>query len=225
MPFKSFFIALLGIFGLNSGSVGAQETSKNLMVVLRESEGLNKTDSTLRLAGPLKMTFDGKEVTLNMAWFEFIGDMHVRFVYDSPDTMVNVTYEEFSSLAMTAEKTLALAVQNIRATYGKPRFKPWKDGVLSVYGKSPDIDSSYFLDTEFWNGLSKHYSEGVVVAVPKRGGLLFAPINNSQAVEGLKKEIRELYLSSAGMRISSALYLFKDGQWSVFQPAPSQSGH
>jgi len=224
MPLKSLFIALVGILGFTSNVVNAKEASKNLMVVLRESEGLNKTDSTLSATGPFTLVAEGKEVTLNMAWFEFIGDMHIRFVYDNPDSMENISYEEFSSLAMTPEATVQVAVQNIRATYGKPKYKPWKDGVMIVSGKSADVDSSYFLDTDFWNDVTKKYPEGVISAVPKRGGLLFAPVSDTKAVDGLKIGIRSLYLSSERMRVSSALYLFKDGKWSVFQSAPKQAG-
>ena len=93
---------------------------------------------------------------------------------------------------------------------------------MQVKGKSPDLDSSYFLDREFWQMLLKQHPEGIVVAVPKRGGLLYTPLSNADAVDRLKRGVFKLYESSERLRVSSALYLFKDDKWTVFQAAVKQ---
>jgi hypothetical protein len=93
---------------------------------------------------------------------------------------------------------------------------------MQVNGKSPDLDSSYFFDHDFWMTLSKKYADGIVVAVPKRGGLLFSRVSDEGTVGQLKKAIPLLYSSSGNLRVSSALYLFKDGKWSVFQAPEKQ---
>lgn len=199
------------------------ENINNLMVVLRESEGSNKADARLVPTGPAKAVLaDGKEVELSFAWFEFIGDMHVRFVYDSPDSMRNLSVQEFEALKLTPQEAVRLAVKNIRRVYGKPTYEPWSKGVMVVEGKSPDLNSSYFLDDQFWQELLKRHPEGLVVAVPKRGGLLFAPASDRRAVENLRKGIGYLFTSSDNLRVSSALYLNKHGGWSVMQ-APVKS--
>lgn len=195
----------------------------NLMIVLRESEGSNKADARLVPTGPAKAVLaDGKEVELSFAWFEFIGDMHVRFVYDSPNSMRNLSVQEFEALKLTPQEAVRLAVKNIRRVYGKPTYEPWSKGVMVVEGKSPDLNSSYFLDDQFWQELLKRHPEGLVVAVPKRGGLLFAPASDRRAVENLRKGIGYLFTSSDNLRVSSALYLNKHGGWSVMQ-APVKS--
>lgn len=199
------------------------ENINNLMVVLRESEGSNKADARLVPTGPAKAVLaDGKEVELSFAWFEFIGDMHVRFVYDSPNSMRNLSVQEFEALKLTPQEAVRLAVKNIRRVYGKPTYEPWSKGVMVVEGKSPDLNSSYFLDDQFWQELLKRHPEGLVVAVPKRGGLLFAPASDRRAVENLRKGIGYLFTSSDNLRVSSALYLNKHGGWSVMQ-APVKS--
>jgi len=58
--------------------------------------------------------------------------------------------------------------------------------------------------------------------VPSRGSLLFVPAANTEAVALLKAGIAKLHASSEQMRVSSALYLFKDDAWSVYQPAVPQ---
>jgi uncharacterized protein YtpQ (UPF0354 family) len=161
---------------------------------------------------------DGKEIELEMASWEFIGDTHIRFVFDGPQTMINATPQDLERLNIkSVEEALVLALANIKRVYGEPVAKPWEGGLIQVQGKSPDLNSSYFLDREFWNGLLKKYPEGLVVSVPERGGLLYAPLSDTKSVDDLKASVGRLYASSQRLRVSSALFMFKDGKWSVFQ--------
>ncbi len=198
------------------------DSASNLMVVLRESVGSNKQDEALVPMGKAKARLaDGKEIEVDTGWYSYIGDMHVRFVFDTPTSMPNATPQDLERLKLTPEAALELAVRNIRRVYGEPKASPWSD-LMQVQGKSPDLDSSYFLDREFWNDLLKQHPEGLVAIVAKRGGLLYAPASNQRAVEGMRKAVAYLHASSERMRISSALYLFKEGKWSVFQAPVKQ---
>ena len=194
----------------------------NLMVVLRESFGANKQNEALIPLGPLRTRLsDGREVDFRMAAFEYLGDMHIRFVFDGPQSMRVAQPDDLGRLDLTPDAALALAVSNIRRVYGSPTASPWTTGLMQIHGGSPDLDSSYFLDRDFWNGLLRQHPEGLVASVPKRGGLVFTPMSNSKAMEVLRKGVAYLHSSSGHLRVSSALYLFKDGHWSVFQaPAP-----
>jgi hypothetical protein len=224
------FILLCGLCGFPASErVIAQapqdvdRSTRNLMVVLRESIGANKQDEALKptLKGRAKLA-DGKEIEFEMAHFELIGDMHIRFVFDGPSYMPNARPQDLARLNLSPEKALQLAIGNIKRVYGDPIAKPWTAGLMQVQGKSPDFDSSYFLDRAFWRNLLRQNREGIVVAVPKRGGLLFTPLTDSKAVDGLRKGIAYLYSSSEQLRVSSALYLFKDDHWTVFQPPHAQ---
>jgi len=199
------------------------KSADNLMAVLRESMGANKQDEALKPLGKLTATLpDGKEAQFELAAFEFLGDMQIRFVFDAPQVMHNATPQDLSRLNLSRNAALQLAISNIKRVYGSPTTKPWAGGLMQVQGRSPDLDSSYFLDRDFWRALLKQHPEGLVVAVPKRGGLVFTPLNETKAVEDLRKGIAYLHSSSERMRVSSALYLFKNSRWTVFQP-PQQT--
>jgi hypothetical protein len=221
MRAKLLSLLFVSLFHSLSSLASEQPTNSvdNLMVVLRESVGANKLDEALKPMGKGKFTLaDGKEFEADMGWFLLIGDMHIRFVFDGPKIMANATPKEISDLKLTPEQAMQVAVSNIKRVYGNPVAVPWDD-FMQVKGKSPDLDSSYFLDREFWRTLVKKHPEGVVVSVAKRGGLLYVPLSNAKAVEGLRKGVAYLHSSSGRFRISSALYLFKDDKWSVFQSA------
>ena len=216
--------ALIGCLLANEGTMAqvgqVNKDADNLMAVLRELEGANKQDETLQRMGRARTILpDGQQVDFELASFEFLGDMHIRFVFDAPTYMLNAKPEDLKRLNLTPNATLDLAVANIERVYGSPTAKYFGPNLMEVVGKSPDLDSSYFLDRNFWRSLLRQHPEGLVVAVPRRGALLFTPLNNTGAVEYLKTRIAHLHAISERMRVSSALYLFKDDHWTVFQAA------
>jgi hypothetical protein len=93
---------------------------------------------------------------------------------------------------------------------------------MQIQGKSPDLDSSYFLDRSFWNGLLQKHPEGLVVSVVKRGALFYTPLSDTKSVDGLRRSVALLHASSQHLRVSSALFMFKAGKWSVFQAPVKQ---
>lgn len=194
-----------------------------LMAVVRETEGANKRDEALKPTGKMRViASDGTPIELELASFEYIGDMKIRFVFDDVNTMRVLSAEELVKLGLSPDKALELAVANIKRVYGEPKAVPMTGGISQVQGKSPDLDSSYFLDREFWRGLLTQYPDGLVVAVPARGGLLFAPVADDDAVAILRTSVGQWYSGSGWLRISSALYLFKDDRWSVYQAPRTQ---
>lgn len=191
----------------------------NLMAVLRESAGTNEPQETLTPYGTLRAELpDGREVELETSWFRYVGDMHIRLVFDSRTQLQSASPEDLDRLRLDPQHAVQLAVANLRRVYGAPVTKPWPGGLTQVLGRADDLNSSYFLDRPFWQSLEKLHPKGIVVAVPQRGGLLYAPADDDEAVAALRFSATAIYASSARSRVSSALYLFRAGHWTVFQP-------
>ncbi len=191
----------------------------NLLVVLRESPGANKQDETLTPFGKISATLpDGRDIEFEASWFQYLGDMHLRLVFDGSRRVQSALPQDLQRLRLSPEEALDLAVDNLRRRYGTPVAEPWSGGLMQVHGDAPELDSSYFLDRGFWLEQLRHSPAGVVAAVPKRGGLVFARADDASAVATLRFSAAALFAGSESTRISSGLYLFKDGRWSVFQP-------
>jgi len=191
----------------------------NLMAVLRESAGTNKQDEALQPYGKLRATMpDGRDIEMETSWYQYLGDMHIRLVFDGPQSMQSASPEDLARLRLDPQQALRLAIANMRRVYGAPAATPWSGGLMQVQGSAPDLNSSYFLDLEFWQEQQRAHPQGLVVAVPRRGGLVYAPLDDEQAVTSLRFSAAALYAGGERSRVSSALYLFKDGHWSVFQP-------
>ena len=197
---------------------------ENLMVVVRESAGANRADDALVPMGKVKVKRLGdREAELDLAYWHFIGDTHIRFVFDGPQMTMDATPQDLKDLGIKrVDDALALALINLKRVSGLPAASPLEGGVMSVEGQLADFNSSYFLDRAYWLSLLKNHPEGLVVGLPKRGALFYVPAADAKAVDALKRSIADLYASSERLRVSSALFLFKDGKWSVFQPPHQQ---
>ena len=217
----SLYLVLVPVISLAQLPARDQE---NFMVVVRESIGANRAEDLLTPTGKLKAKLaDGREIEIESASWEFIGDTHIRFVFDGPQTMINAAPADLGRLGIkSVEQALLLALTNIKRVYGEPSAVKLDGGLIEISGKSPDLNSSYFLDRPYWQNLLKSHSDGIVVSIVKRGSLIYAPLSESPGVETLKRAVASLHASSGRLRVSSGLYLFKAGKWSVFQDPVKQ---
>jgi hypothetical protein len=215
--------ALVHLHGAAQTPEARETGAGNLLVVLRESQGENKQDESLQPFGKLRATMDdGREIELETSWYRYLGDMHIRLVFDGAKTLQSASPEDLSRLQLSPDEALKVAIANLRRVYGLPVVMPWSGGLMQVQGTAPDLTSSYFLDREFWQALQNRYPEGLVVAVPRRGGLVYASASDDDAIASLRFSVAALYAGGPGARLSSALYLFKDDHWSVYQPPQGQ---
>ncbi|MFZ6645179.1 hypothetical protein ACO0LO_05640 [Undibacterium sp. TJN25] len=209
--------ATLGMLGVVcaggwTASALAQERAANaasLMLLLREAPGANKPDDIMVPADPVSPSDGG--------WFDYLGDMQLRFVFDDGLSLRDASPQELRALDLTPNQAVRVALQNIRRVYGEPEIRRGNGGLMLIQGKSADFSSSYLLDKEFWPSLLAQAPGGLVVAAPKRSSLLFVPADDARSVERLRKLIAQLHSSSERGKVSSALYLFKDNRWSVLQ--------
>ncbi|TFY98545.1 hypothetical protein [Ramlibacter rhizophilus] len=219
-------LATMGLLAGLAGAVGPAGASESLplgathlVAVLRESAGENKQDEALQPWGKVTMQLeDGREMEIEASWYHYLGDMHIRLVFDGPQKLQSATPEDLARLRLDADQALRLAAGNLRRIYGEPRVSAWEGGLMRVDGRASDLNSSYFLDRDFWLALQQRHPQGLVAAVPQRGGLVFAPADDEEAVTRLRFGAVALYAGARNQRVSSALYLFRDGRWSVFQP-------
>jgi hypothetical protein len=209
-----------GVHAAPAAPAGEQiETSAgNLLVVLRESPGENKQDESLQPYGKLEGTMpDGRRVEFATSWYQYLGDMHVRLVFEGQRSLQSASPDDLTRLHLTPGEALDVAVANMRRVHGEPMVQPWSGGLMQLRAAAPEFTSSYFLDRDFWQRLQAPHPDGLVVAVPRRGELVYASADDGDAVASLRFGAAALFAGGPGARLSSALYLFKDGHWSVFQ--------
>jgi hypothetical protein len=189
----------------------------SILVVLRPSDAASRTDDVATPVAAIEVPLpNGTVASMLPAWYDLVGDLQARLVRIDPTAMSSVHAEEVAALG--ADEALALALANLERLHGAPTTSPWHN-LQRVGGRSADHDSSYFLDHAFWRSQLETHPDGLVVAVPRIDALLFTPASDSAAVDSLRRGVAGLHAGGGDYQLSSALYLFKDDRWTVFQPA------
>src|SRR4051812_27583882 len=184
----ALWLALSTASGAGPATAERFDTSEgNLIVVLRESPGSNKQDEELRPFGKISARMpDGRPVEFEASWFQYLGDMHLRLVFDGQRHVQSAMPQDLQRMQLSPEQALHVAVDNLRRRYGEPVAEPWTGGLMQVHGNAPELDSSYFLDRDFWLEQLQQSPSGIVAAVPDRGGLVFAHADDPSAVATLR---------------------------------------
>jgi len=201
-----------------------------LLFVLRERPGADTPDEALAQVQPFSVTLPGgASVAMAPAWYDLIGDLQLRLVRDTPDSMLTLhaaELDELDELGLGADEAIAAALANLERRHGPPAVTPWHN--LRRVGTAEDeLDSNWFLARAFWRARLAEHPAGLVVAVPRTDQLLFAPADDAPAVASMRVGIPDLHAQAGDWRLSSALYLFTDDRWTVLQPAapaPAQAG-
>ena len=190
-----------------------------LRVLLRERAGLNKLEESPVIVEPFEVEAEsGMRVSMAPAWYDLVGDLQLRLVRDTGDYVFTLHASQLDDLRLTAEEALTVALANLRREHGEPLAAPWHN-LQRVCGRDEDVSSAYFLDRPFWRTRLAEHPAGLVVAVPRTDALLFAPLADDAAVDSMRQGIPGLHSGGgADYRLSSALYLFRDDRWTVFQP-------
>jgi hypothetical protein len=196
-----------------------------LSFVLRERPGADKADDSLVLVEPFSVPMPGgATASMAPAWFDLVGDLQLRLVRDADDSMLTLHASELEELRLAPEEAVAAALANFRRRHGPPSVCAWHN-LQRVGGAEEDFDSGWFADRGFWCARLAEHPAGVVVAAPRTDLLVFAPAADTAAVDSMRHGIPGLHAGAGDWRLSSTLYLFKDGRWTVLQPAvPADAG-
>src|SRR5512133_2209714 len=98
-----------------------ETSARNLLVVLRESVGENKQDESLQPFGKIEGTMaDGRHIEFETSWYQYLGDMHIRLVFDGRQTLQSASPDDLTRLHLSPDQALAVAVANLRRVYGEP---------------------------------------------------------------------------------------------------------
>lgn len=176
----------------------------------QDKEGLNLVAG--RSEGPGSAGADAGQ----LAVYSYLGDLALRFMFvaegcvDSPARL-----EDMQRLDLTPERALALATVSFKRTQEVPLPCLVNEGVYTLRGGKPEAYSGYFLDRSFWRSQLARSPSGVLVALPKRGTLLFSYAEDGSAIQALRTAAVAWYQSAGEHALSASIYRFDAKGWHV----------
>ena len=154
-------------------------------------------------------------------FYSWLGDALLRFefVVAGNELPALVRPSDLKRLDLEPRAALVQAVQNARARWGSVKPKAGSGGVWQLEGENPRYLAWTWFVPSLWASLAKAMKAPLLVAMPRRGEVLFAPANKAAAVAALHEQAAAAFSTErvAGLRVSSYSYLFDGKEWRVHQ--------
>lgn len=143
-------------------------------------------------------------------------DLVILYAEDSPDKLAYLTPERLAEAKIGRDGLRTLATQNLRRLL-KERIKiePTSGGYMVTVGGT--FEASVLLLEEFWRGDVMPVNGDYVITVPTRDLLLVTGSKNPPGIEALRR-VAGTVSSDTPYRITSALFVFRDGKLTRLEP-------
>lgn len=185
----------------------------HLLVQLHHDPGARRTAETLvppPTPNPARVAFG------------YLGDVQLRFMFqlpgEGPESPARM--DDLTRLDLTPNRALAVAALNVRKLCGEPLLSDLGGGVHAVRGPHHEYILAYLLDRGFWRRQLAQHAKGLVVALPRRGLLLFAPLEDVEARTELVKRAVAQAKSAGGARVSDCVLRFDATGWHLAGALP-----
>lgn len=153
-----------------------------------------------------------------LAIFAYLGDVQLRFVFEqSNGDRTLAKMQDLKNLDLNAEQAFAVASENMNKRMATPRVMEQPAGFYQLGGgENVDQNTDFWFARNTWVEQAKKHQSALVVALPRRGAVFFAPHNNAKAVAAMKNRAQELYAKAGEQRVSGKLFGFTGSQWKLF---------
>jgi uncharacterized protein YtpQ (UPF0354 family) len=168
------------------------------------------------IAGPMKLDLPGQGTVEQRLIFDtFVGDLHIRYGFDSPTGVNLVTEEDLQRLGVDRKELLSLAVNNFKRLYPDLAIERPQPGVgmLTLAG---ELEASALLDRDLWEAERNRFGVDIVVAVPLRDVVMFTGVTPPQNIQQLKRIVDKAYDEGGRVAVSRLLYVWRNRHWEVF---------
>lgn len=217
------FATLAGCLTVQSDAIASQRES---LLPLMTAERLLATIAVgpSFVAGGEKVEALGQSPS-EPARFAFVGDLQIQLKFTLPPSfrgqMVNASMADLARLGLSPQRGFELAKNNALAALPPPSPGQPIHGMSMLVSQSPTgmaDGSSYLLDRSFWLEASRSSPGGLVVTVPDRQIVMYAPAGDSAAITLLKQRAQAARRRTAApTKWSSALLAFNNDRWSALE--------
>ena len=155
----------------------------------------------------------GKEKTLENVHDIYNSELIVVYAEDSPRNIRYLTLSDLGALNLAVADLRRLSVENLKRLLPEPEIRNL-NGIYQVTAGG-DYDASLLLLDSFWRSEKFQVNGEIVAAIPARDCLL---VTDSVDAGGLAKiaGMTQGILAQAPYRISSKLFVFRNGAFEVF---------
>ena len=144
----------------------------------------------------------------------FVGDLHLRYVFDDPKFMIALRGHDLKRLGVAREELATLAIANFRRLYPKLTvIRP--EPLLGVVTQGGQLEPCVMLDGAFWERQSASFNGELIASAPARDTVVFTTREPRQNVELLKHLAVLAYEKAGPQALSRTVFAWRYWRWEV----------
>ena len=211
----------LGALALTARAPGARaqdvsrQTRDNVVALVRTFDGGDPKVRPVQKIEPILMKPEPGSRAEDLPVFDyFVGDLHLRYVFDDPRFLAAVRGRDLPRLGIDRAELPTLAVRNFRRLYPKLEVVYPEPGLGAVINGG-QLEPCILLDASFWEGQRKLVKGEVIAAVPSRDSVVFTANEPKQNIELLKHFAVLGYEKAKQQALSRTVLVWRKLRWEV----------
>jgi hypothetical protein len=213
---SSAFLALTnGIANRVHAQEPSSRTKERIVALVRTYPGAEAKARPVQKIEPVAMQTDSPEAASAAPVFDhFVGDLHLRYVFDDPKFMVALRGHDLKRLGVNRDALAVLAVENYRRLYPKLTvIRP--EPSLGVVTDGGQLEPCILLDGRFWERQSASFGGELIASAPARDAVVFTTREPRQNIELLKHLAVQLYEKAGSQALSRTVFAWRYWRWEV----------
>jgi hypothetical protein len=208
-------LALGGVATRGEAQESASRSRERIVALVRTQSGADPKARPTQKIEPVVMKAETPEAALAAPIFDhFVGDLHLRYVFDDPKFMIALRGHDLKRLGVTREELPTLAVSNFRRLYPKLTVIQPTPG-LGVVTEGGELEPTVMLDGLFWEQQTAALGGQLIAAVPSRNEVVFTRREPKQNVELLKHLVVQQYDNAQARALSRTVFAWRYFRWEV----------
>lgn len=155
-----------------------------------------------------------KEEDWDLITRHIVGDLWIVFALDLPESMIVLSANQLSELAMDADELLQRAIQNVEQKLGQLEFSPYAEFYTFTCADALYASSTLLLDY-VWDQAAELLGDDVVVAVPARDTVIFTGAKNKEGLRQVREQATYV-VTNGHHTITDTLFRRVGGEWKLF---------
>jgi len=202
----------------------ASREPENLSLTLVSAPGSCQVKESFVLMGAAAPTSAIAQASADVQQvvFSYLGDIVLKLVFATAEGMVSsVRMDDLVRMQLTPTKALALAFTNFKHAQGPVDISTMGNAVYSLRSSMQDSCAVNFLDRAYWRTQLTRSEPGVLMAMPRRGCLMFAYANDPQASQEIQRLAQRIYYAADEQGLSAYVYCFTSQGWQIHATLPA----
>ena len=157
-----------------------------IVALVRTHKGADAKSRPLQKIEPVAMKAESGEAALAAPLFDhFVGDLHLRHVFDDPKFMIALRGHDLKRLGIARDELVTLAAANFRRLYPKLTvLRP--EPSLGVVAHGGELEPTVMLDGAFWEKQAAAFGGPLIACAPARDAVVFTTREPRQNLELLR---------------------------------------